>query len=140
MSLLCRFAGHRPVPSNIWNDGYYFSRCASCGCEMIGRSGRWQTVPKGYRVVWRRSNGEAIDWQPKLPAMPMRRDAVRIADVLALMPARSVEEGFDQLAAAGKEGVSRQPQRLDIDQRAPLVDEIQEPLVDRPILRQAGLR
>jgi hypothetical protein len=63
MNILCKLAGHRPVPSNIWNDGYYFSRCSNCDCEMIGRGGEWRTVPRGYRIVWRPRPTD-LDWKP----------------------------------------------------------------------------
>ncbi|HKT14633.1 MAG TPA: hypothetical protein VJR87_04425 [Allosphingosinicella sp.] len=79
MSILCRLAQHKAVPSQIWNDGYYFSRCRSCGCEMIGRGGIWQRVPRGFRVVWRERTGERIDWRPIAPAS---LEAGRLSDMV----------------------------------------------------------
>ena len=80
MSILCRVAGHSPVPSNVWNHGYFFTRCDSCGCEMIGRGGAWRPVPRGYRVVWRRREGDRIDWRP----IPIRSEASRLSDMVAV--------------------------------------------------------
>ena len=80
MSILCRLDMHRAVPSNIWNDGFYFSRCSDCGCDMIGRGGKWQRVPRGYRVVWRPRTGDEISWKPFVPIQP---DAARLTYLLA---------------------------------------------------------
>jgi hypothetical protein len=66
------------VPSDIWNEGYYFSRCACCDREMIGRGGYWQPVPRGYRVVWKPRTAAAIIWQP----VPKARDASRLSEML----------------------------------------------------------
>ncbi len=52
MPLLCGFGRHRPEPVARWNNGYYFTRCARCGEDLVGTAyGRWH-VPHGYRVVW----------------------------------------------------------------------------------------
>ena len=64
MNILCGLTGHTPADKAIWNQGYYFSRCCSCDCEMIGRGGSWRRVPRGYRVVWRPRRGRPIDWTP----------------------------------------------------------------------------
>jgi hypothetical protein len=53
MSLLCSLGWHSPGALARWNDGYYFTRCSRCGCDLVRPiDGNWR-VPKGYRVVWR---------------------------------------------------------------------------------------
>jgi hypothetical protein len=82
MGILCRLAGHKAAPSNIWNNGHFFSRCTICDCEMIGRGGSWRTIPRGYRVVWRpREESE----QTRLSRLHM--DGARISDLLPLAAA-----------------------------------------------------
>ena len=120
MRILCLVAGHRPVPSNIWNDGHYFSRCSNCDCEMIGRGGAWRRVPRGYKVVWRPRTAET-NWTPWSPASAAAAaEGGRLSDLLyavagndepcgqdstcagALRSVRgSVVEGFHARAAAG---------------------------------------
>jgi len=52
MPLFCELGWHRPEPVARWNSGYYFTRCARCGEDLVRTAyGRWQ-VPHGYRVVW----------------------------------------------------------------------------------------
>lgn len=52
MPLLCDLGRHRPEPVARWNNGYYFTRCARCGEDLVRTAyGRWH-VPRGYRVVW----------------------------------------------------------------------------------------
>jgi hypothetical protein len=52
MLLLCDLGWHRPEPVARWNSGYYFTRCARCGKDLVRTAyGRWH-VPRGYRVVW----------------------------------------------------------------------------------------
>lgn len=78
MSIKCLLTGHRPVPSDIWNDGYYFTRCACCEREMIGRGGFWEPVPRGYRVVWKPRNGPTLDWKP----VPVFREGTRLSEMV----------------------------------------------------------
>jgi hypothetical protein len=82
MKILCHLARHRAVPSNIWNDGFYFSRCRSCGCEMIGKGGNWQPVPRGYRIVWRPRGEHVIDWTP---ASCAHAEPARLSDMIEVM-------------------------------------------------------
>ena len=53
MSLLCALGGHEAGPDEIYNGGYYFSRCRRCERDMIRSGAAWQMVPGGHRVVWR---------------------------------------------------------------------------------------
>lgn len=53
MSLLCLCGQHAARPSNISNQGYYFSRCTRCRRDLIGSAVKWKPVPRGKRVVWR---------------------------------------------------------------------------------------
>ena len=60
--LLCLLMRHRPVEKQVWNDGFYFSRCSRCGCEILRRGARWRPVPAGYRVVWAPPPENYPDW------------------------------------------------------------------------------
>jgi len=53
MSLLCALGGHEAGPGEVYNGGYYFSRCRRCERDMIRSGAAWQMVPAGHRVVWR---------------------------------------------------------------------------------------
>ena len=48
----CHLTGHQPG-DEIWNEGYFFTRCTRCGRDMMRADGPWRTVPSKYRVVWR---------------------------------------------------------------------------------------
>lgn len=53
LRFLCRLGLHHAEPNEVWNRGYYFSRCARCGADLVRTgSGRWH-VPKGRKVVWK---------------------------------------------------------------------------------------
>ena len=50
---LCRLGRHKVAPGEVWNRGYYFSRCERCDADLIRTpSGKWH-VPPGKKVVWR---------------------------------------------------------------------------------------
>jgi hypothetical protein len=53
MSLLCAIGGHEAAPREVYNGGYYFSRCRRCGEDMIRTGASWDLVPEGHRVVWK---------------------------------------------------------------------------------------
>lgn len=53
MKLSCLIGRHSPQPSAVKNQGLTFSRCAGCERDLVRSRGRWQEVPKGFRVVWR---------------------------------------------------------------------------------------
>lgn len=53
LHLLCQLGWHRAAPDEVWNQGYYFSRCERCGADIVRTpSGRWH-VPAGHKVVWK---------------------------------------------------------------------------------------
>jgi hypothetical protein len=55
MSLLCRLGLHRAAPGEVWNRGWFFSRCRRCGADLVRTAaGKWH-VPKGRRIVWKAS-------------------------------------------------------------------------------------
>ncbi len=105
MSLWCTTFGHRPVPDEIYNSGYWFSGCARCGEALVraARSG-WRTAPRGHRIVWkggRHSHSIEADYgdvlpvpvpAAALPALPgrfasARRDLVRLTPRAEAAPA-----------------------------------------------------
>jgi hypothetical protein len=53
MKLACLLGHHAARASAMRNHGLYFSACLHCGHDMVRSLGRWQPVPKGFRVVWR---------------------------------------------------------------------------------------
>jgi hypothetical protein len=53
MSLFCAIGGHEAAPREVYNGGYYFSRCRRCGEDMIRTGASWDLVPEGHRVVWK---------------------------------------------------------------------------------------
>jgi hypothetical protein len=57
MSLLCFVGKHTGCPSEIWNQGLYFSSCRRCGCDMVRADTVWEPVPHGFRIVWRPAKG-----------------------------------------------------------------------------------
>ena len=53
MGLMCAIGGHEAASREVYNCGYWFSRCRGCGCDMIRAGGGWSLVPEGHRVVWK---------------------------------------------------------------------------------------
>ena len=53
MSMLCALGGHEAASDEVYNGGYYFSRCRRCAKDMIRCGAAWQMVPSGHRVVWK---------------------------------------------------------------------------------------
>lgn len=53
MSILCMLGGHEASPTEIYNAGYYFSRCRRCGEDMMRWGAAWHLVPRGHRIVWK---------------------------------------------------------------------------------------
>lgn len=62
MRIKCILGKHEAIPSDVWNNGFYFSRCKGCECEMIRRHKTWRVVPKKMRVVWTPRTLSSIDW------------------------------------------------------------------------------
>jgi len=54
MILSCLLGRHEALPSDVRNLGLRVSQCRCCGRDMIHSRGRWTTVPRGFRIVWRR--------------------------------------------------------------------------------------
>lgn len=56
MSLLCVLTGHTARSQHAHNEGYDFTLCHDCGCELIREAGDddWSEVPAGMKVVWRK--------------------------------------------------------------------------------------
>lgn len=53
VALSCRLGRHATHPSNVCNQGVYFSTCSRCGRDMIGSWIKWRPIPRGKRIVWR---------------------------------------------------------------------------------------
>jgi hypothetical protein len=72
MSLLCAIGGHEAAPREVYNGGYYFSRCRRCGEDMIRTGASWDLVPDGHRVVWkegRHNHSIEPDYDHALPVI-----------------------------------------------------------------------
>jgi hypothetical protein len=68
MSLFCRFGSHIAQAKAIWNDGLYFSKCKRCGTPLVRRaSSTWESVPRGYRIVWKPGERGEIVGSRELP-------------------------------------------------------------------------
>ncbi|MBV8688368.1 MAG: hypothetical protein JOZ90_15775 [Alphaproteobacteria bacterium] len=72
MSILCAIGGHEAGAGEVYNCGYWFSRCRRCGRDMIRSGASWDLVPDGHRVVWRIGRGShslAPDFAHVLPIL-----------------------------------------------------------------------
>ena len=71
MRLFCSLGWHHPKGAARWNNGYYFTRCARCGHDLVRTArGPWR-VPQGHRVVWPAGSGEGPDGaEPPLAKLP----------------------------------------------------------------------
>jgi hypothetical protein len=71
MSVGCRLAGHSVGGEQVYNSGYFFTRCRRCGDPLVrdARSG-WGPPPDGHRIVWKsgwHSHSIAPDYDGLLP-------------------------------------------------------------------------
>jgi hypothetical protein len=86
MSILCALGGHEAAANEVYNGGYYFSRCRRCSRDMIRCGAAWQMVPNGHRVVWksgRHHHSVEPDYKGALPVLH------REANLPAVKPAFS---------------------------------------------------
>ena len=50
---MCRLGLHRPAAGEVWNRGYWFTRCERCDADLVRTAaGRWH-VPAGKKIVWK---------------------------------------------------------------------------------------
>ena len=96
----CRFRKHQAQPSAIYNQGFYFSTCRSCGEDMIRTGSEWQAVPKGLRVVW---PGSAPATRATAPRPERRRLAPRKWVARGLSPVYLAAAGIRVLAWRGSD-------------------------------------
>src|SRR5438270_13437967 len=77
MKLSCLLGRHSAATSDVRNLGRRVSQCRCCGRDMIHARGRWTTVPRGFRIVWRRLDEVLAEAVPlKLTRnLPVLRDA-----------------------------------------------------------------
>lgn len=57
MRLSCVAGRHEAGSRRVSNQGFDFGCCEGCGRDLVRSRGAWRTVPKGFRVVWRREAG-----------------------------------------------------------------------------------
>ena len=87
MSLLCLIGRHRPRPHVVRNQGFTFGRCCGCERDLVRSLGRWQTVPRGFRIVWRSAEAAAAPTTMPVPsasAVPAETALSRISIYAAL--------------------------------------------------------
>jgi hypothetical protein len=53
MANKCSSDRHSPTSHIVRNQGFEFSQCRHCTCDLIRSNRSWKTVPNGFRVVWR---------------------------------------------------------------------------------------
>lgn len=75
--LACVLGHHAPVPDEVRNQGFAFTRCRHCRRDLVRSAKAWRTVPKGFRVVWRpgkrkQAEQSAAQLLLNLPQMPGR--------------------------------------------------------------------
>jgi hypothetical protein len=88
MKLACLLGSHEARASAVRNQGLYFSACLHCERDMVRSLGRWQKVPKGFRVVWRGAGVRgpiAANLPMPMPAPPARRPAAETRSRLAAL-------------------------------------------------------
>ena len=116
MSIICRFFAHAPIPSRLWNGGYYFTKCSRCECDLIRRGSSWTEVPAGYQVVWREVQGPPVDWTPWSPTK-VRKDP-SITEILASIVSERAPEAPPELVvdprAGAVTGEAREQQSPDL--------------------------
>lgn len=82
MGVMCWVLGHAARDTGLWNDGYFFSRCKRCRCDLIRTDGDWSPLPYGFRVKWRSGlyrHAVASDFKRNLPLMPEEPRRWRLA-------------------------------------------------------------
>ena len=57
MKLACLLKRHEAGAREARNQGFAFSRCRHCRRDLVRSGRRWRTVPRGFRIVWRRPGG-----------------------------------------------------------------------------------
>ena len=64
MKLSCHLLGHRVASHAVHNQGFQFSRCRRCRCDMIRSiapaSSRWIPVPGDLRIAWNGVDANAL--------------------------------------------------------------------------------
>lgn len=95
MALPCIAGRHEVAPGEVRNQGFGFSRCQRCGRDMVRSKREWRTVPRGFRVVWRRGRPRPsefsaaqllFDLSPAgpVPIAPARKRHSRLSEILFL--------------------------------------------------------
>ncbi len=101
MRIACAVGRHEVAPGEVRNQGFAFSRCRCCGRDMVRSSREWRTVPRGFRVVWKRPAAR----QTEISAAQLLLDLPAAGRALALRAAPDPRRGhvsaiLDLLAAA----------------------------------------
>jgi hypothetical protein len=105
MTLSCLLGRHSALPSHVRNLGLRVSQCRCCGRDMIHARGRWTTVPRGFRIVWRRLDEVLAEAVPlrmvrNLPVLSRHAHRLSLAE-LARRTADTVEFVTSSVMVAG---------------------------------------
>lgn len=83
MGLSCTMGQHFAVRDEVYNGGFWFSACRSCGAGLFRTARRpWAPPPRGHRIAWkagRQSHSIEPDFADLLPVpvptqkLPARR-------------------------------------------------------------------
>jgi len=120
MGILCGILGHGPADTGLWNEGYFFTRCRRCSCDLIRTDGSWTPLPRGYQVSWKTGfhrHAIASDFKRNLPQMPDEPRRWRLAlhwigrEVLCL-PGPAERRAEQERAAEERERAGGLPQVL----------------------------
>lgn len=92
--LICRLRTHAVGQRAVYNQGFGFSTCRRCGCDMIRSDSYpaptdWKAVPRGFKIIWcdrytaargpaRLAASPRLRWR-HLCAPALLRDLLRIA-------------------------------------------------------------
>ncbi len=120
MGVLCGIFGHGPRDTGLWNEGYFFTRCRRCTCDLIRTDGSFTPLPHGYQVSWKTGfhrHAIASDFKRNLPLMPdeprrWRLSLHRIAREVLFLPGPAERRAEQEQAAAERERAGGLPQVL----------------------------
>lgn len=102
----CVAGRHDAGPRRVRNQGMEFGRCRGCGRDLVRSRGTWRSVPKGFRVVWRRSAAGETETSAAQLLFDLPANGRALA--LAAMPARKRGRAAAalELAALGARGLA----------------------------------
>jgi hypothetical protein len=125
MRLHCIAGRHQAARGEVRNQGFGFSRCRGCGCDMVRSRRAWRTVPAGFRVVWKGRGSSPVGGAQLLfdlpvvgrsliPCVERRSRLWSLADLVATGLHYLVSAAAERLQAWIGSLVARRPVRLPV--------------------------